>query len=73
MKPHFESWSFKKKAVFVLAVTFAYLIAYLPIYSSIGEVAGAIYMLPVVAAGWLFGVRGGLLFSLLFIPVNILL
>jgi len=73
LKPHFESWSFKKKAVFVLAAVFAYMIAFLPIYTSIGDVAGAIYMLPAVAAGWLFGVRGGLLVGLLSIPVNILL
>ncbi|MBN1234455.1 MAG: PAS domain S-box protein [Methanotrichaceae archaeon] len=75
VKPYFESWrswSSKKKAALVLAAVFAYMIAFLPIYSSIGDAAGAIYMLPVVIAGWLFGVRGGLLLGLLSIPVNVL-
>jgi diguanylate cyclase (GGDEF)-like protein len=50
-----------------------YGLIFLSIYPSIGIVAMVLNVIPAVAFGWLFGIRGSLYFPLMALPVNFLL
>lgn len=53
-----------------LVVVVVYALAFFPAYSRMGFTAGVLVFVPVVAAGWLWGVSGGLLAGLLSVPLN---
>ena len=59
--------------VFVIGVAGAYIPIFLTLYSRMGLGLAALSGLPVIAAGWLFGVRAGLVAWLLLLPINALL
>jgi PAS domain S-box-containing protein len=56
-----------------LAAFTVYVLAFLPLSGLLGSSAAALAALPVLAAGWLLGTRGGLLAGVLTIPLNTLL
>jgi len=58
------------RATLVITVLVVYALAFFPAYSRMGFTAGALVFVPVVAAGWLWGVSGGLLTGLLSVPLN---
>jgi PAS domain S-box-containing protein len=61
------------RAALALAAWVAYALAFIPLHRLVGLTVVALAMLPVVVTGWLFGMRSGLLASLLIFPLNMLL
>jgi signal transduction histidine kinase len=61
------------KTALALGTWAAYVLAFIPLYHLVGSAAPVLAILPVVAMGWLFGMRAGLLASLLSFPLNVLL
>jgi hypothetical protein len=64
------SW---KRAALVLIGTVAYLLGFAPLYGASRAGVATLAALPVVAAGFLLGLRAGLIVGLLSLPVNALL
>ena len=56
-----------------LGIWVAYTLAFIPLHRLVGLTVAALGILPVVAMGWLFGMRAGLLAGLLTLPVDMLL
>ncbi|MEK7235418.1 MAG: PAS domain S-box protein, partial [Nitrospirota bacterium] len=56
----------------VLGTAAVYALAFAPLYRVAGDVVASFTVIPVVAAGWLLGVRAGLFAGLLGIPLNML-
>jgi signal transduction histidine kinase len=50
-----------------------YALVFVPLYWATGTIAASLSVVPIALAGWLFGKRGGLLASLLSIPLHVLL
>ena len=65
--------SLVSKAALALGTWVAYVLAFIPLYHLVGTPVATLSILPVVAMGWLFGMRAGLLASLLTFPLNVLL
>jgi len=61
------------RAALALGIWVAYALAFIPVYRLVGQTVAALAVLPVVATGWLFGARAGLLAGLLSFPLNVLL
>jgi signal transduction histidine kinase len=51
----------------------AYALVFVPLYWATGVIAASLSVVPIALAGWLFGKRGGLLASLLSVPLHVLL
>src|SRR5439155_5273780 len=64
------AWS---RAALILTAAVAYLLGFAPLYGAWGAGVAALSALPVVAAGFLLGLRAGLIIGLLSLPVNALL
>jgi signal transduction histidine kinase len=64
------AWS---RAALILTAAVAYLLGFAPLYGAWGAGVAALSVLPVVAAGFLLGLRAGLIIGLLSLPVNALL
>ena len=62
-----------RRAVLALWIWVGYVLAFIPLYHLAGPIMAALAVLPVVATGWLWGMRAGLLASLLTFPLNMLL
>ena len=56
-----------------LGATVAYVLVFLALRGPLGNTAAILAILPVIAAAWLFGLRGGLLAGILSFPLNSLL
>ena len=61
------------RTALALAAWVVYVLAFAPLYRLVGAVVAALVVLPVVMTGRLFGMRAGLLASLLTFPLNVLL
>jgi PAS domain S-box-containing protein len=61
------------RAALALGAWVAYALAFIPLYHLVGTPVAAVAILPVVATGELFGMRAGLLASLLAFSLNMLL
>lgn len=57
----------------VAAAIILYLLAFFPLHSAMGNIAGIFITGPVLLAAWFFGLRGGLIAGLLTYPVSVLL
>ncbi len=57
----------------VSGVAFAYVLAFAPMYSRVGEIVTSATLVPLAVTSWLMGWIYGLLAALVFIPLNILL
>ena len=57
----------------VLGLTIFYILIFKPIVTSFGPAGTPLVALPVVVAGWYFGMAGGLIASILSVPLNFLL
>ena len=57
-------------ALFVLGAMTVYVPTYMLVYGILGNSAGILATVPVIAAAWLFRLRGGLLATLLFFVVH---
>ncbi|MBC8263422.1 MAG: PAS domain S-box protein, partial [Anaerolineales bacterium] len=58
------------RAVLALGTWAAYVLAFTPFYRLVGPAVAALGILPVVAMGWFFGMRAGVLAGLLAFPLN---
>jgi thiamine transporter ThiT len=67
MKSHVQAYG---RLYIALGVGAAYILAFRPLYSIVGILAGALVVMPIVAVGWLLGLRGGLLVGVLSLPLN---
>jgi signal transduction histidine kinase len=67
------NWTSRRKGVLVLTATLVYAVTFVPFHRVLGHEVTALSMLPVVAAGWYYGLRVGLLAGLLTFPLNTLL
>ena len=65
--------SSRLQSVIVAAAFIAYLVAFFPLHSALGNIAGIFVTGPVLLAACFFGLRGGLIAGLLTYPVNVLL
>ena len=59
------AWTNVAKAAVLFATGAGYLAVFLPLHSVMASSAGLLAAVPVVAAGWLYGFRGGLIAGLL--------
>jgi len=50
-----------------------YAVVFVPLYNATGIIAASLSVVPIALAGWLFGRRGGLLASLISIPLHVAL
>jgi len=77
MKPnplsHFLTGSVRERLVLTVSAWVAYALAFFPVFFRVGDTVGTLVTLPVMVSAWLFGLRGGLLASLLNIPITALL
>ncbi len=55
----------------VLGITLLYALLFAPLHRLIGGGVSALSLLPVMVAGWSFGLRGGLLAGLLALPLSL--
>ena len=69
----FDVRSRHPQVVFVLGAAGAYILVFVTLYSRMGPGLAALSGLPVIAAGWLLGLRAGLVAWFLFLPLNTLL
>jgi signal transduction histidine kinase len=58
---------------FVLGLMIYYILIFKPIITTFGPAGSPLIALPVIAAGWYFGIWGGLITSVLAVPLNYLL
>lgn len=63
----------RAQAMLLAFITASYVLMFLPLHHATGDIASALTVLPVAVAGWLMGLRMGILAALIFIPVNIAL
>jgi signal transduction histidine kinase len=56
-----------------IGAAIAYALLFGPAYAATGTIAGSLSVIPIGIAGWLFGVRGGVLASLVSIPLHVIL
>jgi signal transduction histidine kinase len=73
-----ESWQIRpspalNKAALILGITLLYVITFKPISERFGVVSPPVVAVPVILAGWFFGIRAGLAASFISILLNILL
>jgi len=61
------------RAALILTAAMVYLLGFAPLYGAWGAGVAALSALPVVAAGFLLGLRAGLIIGILSLPVNALL
>ncbi len=54
----------------ILGLTIAYILLFRPAVTAFGPAATPLVALPVIAAGWFFGVPAGLIFSILAVSLN---
>ncbi|MDO8472992.1 MAG: hypothetical protein Q7T05_04155, partial [Dehalococcoidia bacterium] len=57
----------------ILSAVLIYFLSFFLIHDFFGDITLAIAVLPVGLAGWLFGVSGGVIIGLAFVPANLLL
>lgn len=62
-----------KPLVIMLGGLIAYILVFMLFHHAVGPMISALYITVAIAAGWLLGMRGGLLFGLLSIPINSIL
>jgi hypothetical protein len=67
------NWTSRRKGVLVLTATLVYAVTFVPFHRVLGHEVTALSILPVVAAGWYYGLQVGLLAGLLTFPLNTLL
>ncbi len=64
-----------KSNIFRIAAAVSSMLVYVLLltvfYPSLGFYAGGLSLIPAVAFGWLLGARGGLLYGLITLPINI--
>ena len=59
------------RVAIILATTAAYVFVFAPAYTATGVIAASLSVIPIAAAGWLFGRRGGFLAGLISIPFHV--
>lgn len=59
-----------RRLVVVLTSVVAYLLTLVAVYPSIGAIGLSLSFVPVAAAAWVFGLRGGVLAALVAVPTN---
>ncbi len=65
--------TFLKKIIISSSFVFLYSFIFEISYKFIGDAAAAFSFLPAIAFGWLFMIKGGVLYGILSIPINLLL
>jgi NtrC-family two-component system sensor histidine kinase KinB len=68
-----RNWTSRRRGVLVLTATLVYAVTFIPFHRVLGPQVTALSILPVVAAGWYYGLQVGLLAGLLTFPLNTLL
>ena len=68
-----QATSARARWTIVLGLTICYVLAFRPLSHLFSPAGAPLVALPVIAAGWYFGFWGGLISSLLSLPLNILL
>ncbi len=61
------------RILIAVSAEFLYAVLFLVLYPSGGATAGALNAIPAITFGWLFGLRGSLLYALAALPINIIL
>ena len=69
----FDPQSRLRRVLFSLAAVGAYVLAFFTLYRLNGPGTAALAIAPVLAVAWLWGLRGGLIFGFLTLPLNALL
>jgi signal transduction histidine kinase len=71
--PHYRTTYTQRRKLIVGVTVLLYALIFVPLYQLTGVIAASLSVAPIVLAGWLFGKRGGLLASLVSIPIHVAL